>query len=457
MSWIRDRLASQTGSVLVEVLVGTVLLALTTAAVLNGVDGAQKTGRKNKDRSTAATLAQQDLERLRSMPPSVLNGLSETRTVSVANVPYTVVSHTDWVSDASGVASCVSSNTQSEYLKLTSTVNAPASADAPVTATSLLTPPVGAFGTNTGTAAVKLTDRDGEPIVGVGVNLTGPGSELGVTNDLGCAIFAYIPIGDWTAQVNGGLINWTGESPAESQVTVAVNKTSMTQLEVDQPASLRATFVTPAGAPTTYKAISVANAKLSNGLRAYTWSPATATRDASSLFPFHDGYGVYAGSCKANNPANWDSDYFETSGYGFADLDPGEMLAPVNVVVPQLTITIRRMDGSTAKPFNQIQYYVKERDSAYQCTATLETTSSSGVSVPANSTSYAFTVPVPFGNYEVCVATRETSSTSNWRKKVTASSGTPLHRNLTTTALAIANGNLAIDTSANTSGDRCMT
>jgi hypothetical protein len=134
------------------------------------------------------------------------------------------------------------------------------------------------------------------------------------------------------------------------------------------------------------------------------------------------------------------------------------MLKPVNVVVPQLQITIRRMDGSTAKPFSQIQYYVKERDSAYQCTATLETTSATGVSVPTNSLSYQFTLPLPFGNYEVCVATRETSSTSNWRKKVTASSGTPAHRNLTTTALAIANGALPIDTPYSSSAEgRCVT
>jgi type II secretory pathway pseudopilin PulG len=456
MSRIRNRLASQAGSVLVEVLVGTVLLALTTAAVLDGLDGAQKTGRKNKDRSASATLAQQDLERLRALPPSVLNGLSETRTVTVANVPYTVVSRSDWVSDASGLASCVSSNTQSEYMQLTSTVHSPASVDEPVSATSFLTPPVGAFGANTGTATVKLTDRDGEPHAGVGVSMTGPGSEIGATNDLGCAIFAYIPIGNWTAQVNGGLVNWSGESPAESQVTVAVNKTSLTQLEVDVPASLRASFVTPAGVATSYKAISVANSKLANGLKAYTWSPATATRDVESLFPFHDGYGVYAGSCKANNPANWDSDYFETAG--FAALDPGEMLQSVDVVVPEIEITVRRVTGTTAQAFHLAQVYVKERDSAYGCTATLDSLTSPTNTSPGYS-EYKFTVPVPFGNYEVCAATRLTTGSGNsssWRRRVTASNTAPLHRNMTTTALAIANRQVTIDTSTSTSNQQCF-
>lgn len=455
MSWLRNRLASQAGSVMVEVLVGTILLALTTAAVLDGLDGAQKTSRKNRDRSAAATLAQQDLERMRALPPSVLNGMNETRTVTVANVPYTVRSSVDWVSDASGLASCVSSNTQAEYMKLSSTVNSPASANAPVSATSLLTPPVGAFGANTGTAAVKLTDRDGEPLDGVSVQLTGPGSEVGPTNDLGCAIFAYIPVGEWTAKVTGGLVNWDGKSPSESEVTVAINKTSLTQMELDTPASLRATFVGLDGSAQSYRALSVANAKLPNGYKDFSWTPASATRDVESLFPFHDGYGVYAGSCKANNPAVWDSDYFETSGYGLASLDPGEMLQPVQVQLPTMEITVRRLNGSTPENFVQAQFYVKQRDTIYQCNATLE--SQNSATLPSGTKTHSFVVPVPFGNYEVCAATRtSTSSTSSWRKRLTGSSGAPAHRNMTTSALALTNKAVAIDTLTSASQGACF-
>lgn len=438
---------------MVEVLVGTILLALTTAAVLDGLDGAQKTGRKNRERSAAATLAQQDLERLRALPPSVLNGLDQTRTVTVANVPYTVHSSVGWVTDASGLASCISSNTQAEYMKLNSTVNSPAAAGSPVSATSLLTPPVGAFGANTGTAAVKLTDRDGEPLDGVGVTLTGPGSEIGTTNDLGCAIFAYIPVGEWTAKVTGGLVNWDGKSPSESEVTVAINKTSMTQMELDTPASLRATFIGLDGSAMQYKALSVSNAKLPNGYKSSSWTPVTATRDVESLFPFHDGYGVYAGSCKANNPAVWDSDYFETSGYGFASLDPGEMLQPVQVQLPTIEITVRRMNGSTALAFSQAQFTVKQRDTAYQCTATIENTTTAVLS--PNPTSYVFTVPVPFGNYEVCAATRLSTNANTWRKKVTATTA-PVHRNMTTTALATANKAVTLDTPGASGGSQAQ-
>jgi hypothetical protein len=451
MSVILSRLRSESGSIMVEVLVGCVLLALTTAAVLDGVDGAQETGRKNRDRSAAATLAQQDLERMRSMPPTVLNGLNQTRTVTVANVPYTVVSRTEWVSDASGQASCTSSNTQAEYLKLTSTVNSPASADSPVSAASLLTPPPGALGVNQGTAAVKLTDRDGQPLGGVTVELDGPGSEIGTTNDVGCAIFAYITAGNWTAEVDAGLVNWTGVSPATSSVTVAADKTSLTQIELDTPASLRANFVTPTGEAANATSLSVSNSKLPNGYKTSSWSPSSASRDVANLFPFHDGYGVYAGTCEANNPAMWDSDYFETAGYGFAELDPGELLQSVQVVVPQMQVVVRRMNGSTAQTFTAARIYVKERDTSAGCTAVISNLTAPTASYNPN---YTFNLPVPFGNYEVCAATR-TGSSNSWQRKLTSTSTAPVHRNMTTTANAITNRTVNMDTPSSGASGEC--
>jgi Tfp pilus assembly protein PilV len=414
MAWMRSRLAAESGSILIEVLVGTVLLALTTAAVFDGLDGAQKTGRTNKDRSTAATLAQQDIERMRSLPPSLLVNLEQTRTVYVAGVPYTVVSRAEPVSDASGLVSCTTDETDAEYLSLSATVAASASAERPVTATSLLTPPLGALGEDTGTAAVKLTDRDGGPLAGVTVDLVGPSTYANSTNDVGCAVFAFVATADWVAEIDGDLVTWNGDSPAQSAVTVAADTTSLTQLELDDPASLRATFVTPSGEPTTARSIAVANAKLTNGYRTFPAGDHAASKDAEGLFPFHDGYGVFAGSCEANNPAIWDSDYFETSGYGFVALDPGELLGAVQVVVPQLHVTVER-DGDT---YADAQIYVRQVDGDYDCE---DVVYNSGA-IEVGGTSVTFHVPLPFGRYQVCAATR-TSSGGSWRRRLTGSGG----------------------------------
>ena len=87
-------------------LVGCVVLAVATAGILNGIDGAQSVGAKNKARSVQATLAQQDIERMRSMPVASLDNFTQTRTLNVAGADYTVVSRTDWVSDKAGVVNC---------------------------------------------------------------------------------------------------------------------------------------------------------------------------------------------------------------------------------------------------------------------------------------------------------------------------------------------------------------
>lgn len=410
---------SERGSVMVEVLIGTLLLALTTAAVLNGMDGTQRTALRNKDRSVSATLAQQDLERLRSLPPTVLSNLDQTRTVTLAAVPYTVRSLTEWVRDTSGVVSCTSDQTDAEYLKLSSTVTSPSGPDRPVTATSLLAPPPGAFGDDTGTAAVKLTDRDGQPLSGVAVDLEGSSFYSGTTNDAGCAVFGFIAAEEWLAEVDGGLVTWSGETPAQSQITVADGKTGLTQIELDQPASIRASFVDPAGAATQWKSIAVANAKLPNGFKPFPVGEMADSKDADNLFPFHDGYGVFAGSCEANNPAVWDGDYFATSGYGFAAPDPGVLVAPVQVVVPRVRVIVKRADSSA---FANVRIYVRQIDDDYDCEAVVYNSGEIPGSHPG--AGYSFTVPVPFGNYEVCGAIRATAG-GTWRRKLTGTSGQP--------------------------------
>jgi Tfp pilus assembly protein PilV len=152
---------------MVEVLMGALLLALATFAVFNGLEGAQATGRMNKERSVSSTLAQQDIERLRAYPITSLSNYRQTRTVNVAGVAYTVESRSDWVVDATGVVSCTTNAAQPQYMKLTSAVNSPASATRPVPEVSLLTPAPGAFSGSSGTLAVKVTKRDASPHVGV--------------------------------------------------------------------------------------------------------------------------------------------------------------------------------------------------------------------------------------------------------------------------------------------------
>jgi type II secretory pathway pseudopilin PulG len=398
---------------MIEVLAGIVVLGIATAAVLDGLDGAQETGLKNKNRSVAATLAQQDIERIRATPVTSLANLYQERTVDVRGVPYTVVSRTDWVRDETGVVSCTSDETQAEYLKVTSNVTSPASVNAPVRETTLLTPGPGAFSSTAGTAAVQLTDRTGAPITNVPVRLSGPGTQTSRSNDLGCAIFGFVPAGSYVAEVDGW-VGWSSNGPSNTEVEVHAGKTSLTHLELERAASLRANFVTPTGAPAAWTAISVANAKLPGGAKFFAVEdPAipidadttpVGSIDGTGLFPFLDGYGVYAGTCRKNNPAFWKPSYFQTSGKGFVLLQPGDVLKDVTVEMPTVSVTATRSTGFLPR------LVIRQTDT--QCVQTMyDLPRATGT--PATQWIYPAPpnpvpnplpgLPLPFGIYSVCV------------------------------------------------------
>ena len=398
-----------------EVLVGALVLSITTLAVLNGLDGAAAVGSKNINRSQNAALAQQDIERLRSLPITALANLRQTRTVTVRGVDYTVVSRADWVNDGGGVIGCTDTTLEADYLKITSKVHSPASVDKPVTETTLLTPAPGEFSTDRGTATVRLTDRDGNPLSGTTVNLTGPGSYADTTNDVGCAVFALVPVGDYTASVSGG-VSWDSEIPATAVITVNEGHTSLTQIEVETPASVRAHFKTPSGVrgSASWNVMRLAHAKLPGGYKTFP-DPFTSTRsttfDAINLFPQLSAYGVYAGDCDANNPSFWDGAYFQPDGPGHALLNPGDNLVDVDVVMP--TVTFRVTQSSTTA--SRIRVVATQTDNPVGDVDCRETFPRFEVAAAGGGT-FDVTVAVPFGNYTFCVddgrrAKRSTTST----------------------------------------------
>jgi hypothetical protein len=385
-------------------MVGALVLAVTSMAVMEGLDGAQKTGRQNRDRTEYANLAQQEIERLRSMPIPAIANLDQTRTMQVGQIDYSVHSKTKWTQDdPSAIVSCTDYDPLAEYLHVTATVSSPGN-PRPVTETTLLTPAPGAYG-NSGTATVRLTDRDGNPQPGLNVVLSGPGTYSETTNALGCAVFRYINAGNYTAEVSAG-VSWTSELPATAPVTVNAGRTTLNPIEIDDPASLRAFFKTPAGVATDWSRITVAHAKLPAGFKVFPNDTATTrltSIDADELFPHHDAYGVYAGSCESNNPAFWDPDYFVAGTPGYVELDPGENLVSVDVTMPVLRITL----GKQNLPLSRYRVLIKQVD-APDCTEnmwdfTLPHDALIGALQVQNLTSISRDFQLPFGRYKVCV------------------------------------------------------
>jgi hypothetical protein len=331
------------------------------------------------------------------------------------------------VMDESGSTSdisCTDYNPYAEYLKVSATVTSPAGEDHPVKETTLLTPAPGAFGGNTGTATVLLTNRDGAPLEGISVSLSGPGSFSEATNSKGCAIFRYIPSGAYSAQVSGK-VGWSNEVPATAPVTVNTGRTSLTPIEVEDPASLRAFFELPNGNPTAWSRMTLSHAKLPAGFKVYPNDTATAefsSLDATEVFPHNDAYGVYAGSCDSNNPAAWDADYFQPGVNGYIELDPGDNLKGVDVTMPSLRVVVNR-SGSTST-FPGARVTVTQIDGP-DCVEKMQDEQITG----GSSNSYTFDFAVPFGRYRVCAQTTNSSGTNRYRMTVNPSTS-PSHQYL---------------------------
>lgn len=411
---VRSRLAlpSERGSVLVEVMVGAVVLAIATFAILDGLDGAQATGDRNKTRSVQASLAQQDIERLRSIPVSGLSNLRQTRTVTVAGVDYTVVSRTDWVRDSTGVVTCSSDTSQATYLKLSSTVTSPDAKKLPVKETGLLTPSLGQLSESAGTATVRLTHRDGQPYAGLPVNLAGPGNYSDRTNELGCVVFGYIPAGTYTVTVPG-VTEQSSDGMATEPLSVGVGQSSLSQLMVERPVSLQARFLPPIGQtfPVTplADAITVKNANLPGVSKVFpedSPSPLTASVEAAGLFPFSDGVAVYAGRCAANDPSSYagQTNYFQNAARrGYTELELGDLLRSMEVEMPSIRVSV----DTTSGDWRLAQLNVTPTDSTCNDSFPLrrvEKRDGNGDPV-TDSTPVTFDLSLPFGVYNVCAAT----------------------------------------------------
>lgn len=429
----RLSLSSEEGSLLIEVMVGAVLVVSVSAAVLDGLSGAQDTGARNRGRSVSASLAQQDQERLRAKPVAQLSNYRETRTVPLGGLTYTVESRADWVRDASGVVSCTNDSTSAQYLKISSSVNSAINSETPVTQTSLVSPPRGTFGADTGTAAIQVVDRDAVPLEGVRVDLVGPQTYSDTTNDLGCVVFGYIPKGPWKAKTTSlGLVGTDGASPSVTDMDVVGGSTVVKQVQLDKPAAINATFDTlkpSATGPesTSWPSLSISNARLpSPGWKVFKFGTPQAAITVDKVFPFLDGYGVYAGECDANNPTNYKDDYFTTppGDAAFANPDPAGS-ASVVARLPSINVEVQNETG-VVQAGARVFLMIDDPD----CTTPAWTAASvspwmqktgDGVNPVAKPvTKGALPAPaLPFGVYSVCADNNASTSTASRRTPTT--------------------------------------
>jgi Tfp pilus assembly protein PilV len=319
-SRLRALLRRDAGFALIEVVVSAGLVMVIAAAVLGGIDVPSRISGDNQATSQASALAQQDQERMRSLPISQLINYTNTASKTVDAHSYTVDSKVTWVTDSGSTVTCASTDTTSgDYLKLESKITG-GGLKRPVTIDSLLAPPNGSLASTKGNLAVLVTDQAGAPVAGVPVSIPG---KSGVTDSNGCVFFGLITAGQYTATIGTktGYVEPGGNPTASKTATVSIGATSLIQQSYALAATVNVTVQAPVYG--TVKASAARTTTFTNailppsGTKQFSASPATSsTLTANNLYPFIDGYTVYAGTCAANNPSPGAGPFTATPGPG---------------------------------------------------------------------------------------------------------------------------------------------
>ena len=411
---------------MIEAIVSCLLLVVVSLGVLKGLDTANRSSGREKGRAVAAALTEQDQERLRAFRAVDLADYDETRTVVVNNAPYTIVSRGDWVRDSTGgTASCNNTGVEADYMRVTTTttsglINSPIP---PITMSSLVAPPAGAFGINQGTLGVQVNNRDGEGVAGVPVTISGPASDTNNTNAAGCAIFASIPVGSYTASVTqAGKVDHSGETTGTVLGTVTNGTVSVATLEYDSAASVAVTFDTEPliGLPASVLAygtqLSASNAKVLGGAFAglRTFGTPGGTRlpglTAINLFPFSDGYGLFGGGCPRADPTKYIPDYYADFPNAFIQTEPGMVSPPAVVRLP--SINLRVTHGGIAPALRYTTAKILITSKSADCTETFRYSTGA-----IDALGWMQNSALPFGDYEICVSMQRTGDVDTARRR----------------------------------------
>jgi prepilin-type N-terminal cleavage/methylation domain-containing protein len=349
----------QSGFALIEVIVSAAVLALVALAVLSGIDGAMSSTGREKARSIAASLAEKDQERLRTMP---VEQLATYGTVTTPfNVPgsgnFDVQSKVEWVRDSTGgTVSCANDNQDADYLHITSTVtsNVVGKRINAVKIDSIVAPNV-EYSTTHGSLAVKVVNAAGQPVPNVPVTATGPVTLNGTTNQQGCALFEMIPVGQYTVTLSGpGMVDRLLNPTPSKSVTVSAGQLTTVTFEYDFAGSVAATIETykpgsTVADSTTVIASAATRVTAENGGQSSLLphappagplaAPGSASLTMGGLYPFSTAYSFYTGTCRYSNPTfgNANPGYFGTFP-GSVAVAPG---TPTSVKVRQPALNLR--------------------------------------------------------------------------------------------------------------------
>lgn len=407
--------ASEDGFTIIEVLVTAIVVVLVLTATFGGLSAAGRAGAEQRRHAESYAVAQKDQARLRALRISQLNGLDETRIVTVGGTDYEVHSTGQFVNDMTGTASCEEGTNSSDYISITSEVSWPSIGSRPPTVIkSIVAPPAGSLSEDTGALAVVIRDAAGTGTPNVPVSGSGAGSFSGSTGPTGCILFTDLPAGNYTLTPSAaaGLVDADGNPPGQITVSVVGQSTNTVVLRYDTPGSIDVRFRTRINGSvqdTTTDSLVVFNTGMTQERAFGTVGTQASTISATPLFPFTSPYAVYAGSCAANNP-NPDELPDPPAGEALADISvvPNQT-ASATIQLPALDLTVMSgsSSGSPGSPVNGATVKIADTECDDAGGDPIERT------YTTNSSGKLPNPGLPYGVYDICAYRPSTNRKNN--------------------------------------------
>jgi Tfp pilus assembly protein PilV len=346
-------LHDESGLTLIEVIVSALLVGLISLSLI-GLDAVGSASADQQRRSQAVEIAQEDQERMRGMSADQLQGLNQTRTVTLDGVVFTITSTGQFLASSTGAGACTASGTgNADYARVTSRVDWASNRRPDVIETSIITPPRG------GSGLVQVVDQNNAGISGATVTATGTDENTDAirrqsnTDASGCTIFGGLLPGDYQlAAVFNGYVDANGDTTPTSTITATAGNTSSFRFVIGNPGSATGTFTTRINSQTLtgqrVPTMSWNNTGMATpGFVNATSLPASVTTP-KTLFPFiTTGTGVYTnnymlwgGRCTAAMPPT-------VTNQRFATVAPGTTNGAAIPLLPALDIEVSYQTASS--------------------------------------------------------------------------------------------------------------
>lgn len=318
------------GFTLIELMVALLILAILMSASLVGILQGFRLSRSTQDRVVAANLATSVLEQAESkaITTAGFTTVEATITSPATNsqvqqgVTYTSTETSEWEAEGEGSSVCALANanggtsTVTTYILRTTVETTWGQSGQSVSQSTLLAPPNGSLSSADGSLPVLVETNDGAPEAGLTVTVSSAGSPSNpitpisiTTGSDGCAFFAQLPPGTYTATVSAAGYVSSSEQPTFTDTPITVSAGSQQLVKAlympagfigwtPQEMSWAGTTAPAATAVAGDMPISVAAPGLLANPGIYAYAPGVST--LSPVYP--STYTVFAGACTDADP-----------------------------------------------------------------------------------------------------------------------------------------------------------